>query len=351
MSPRVLLLLFLSFLPVAARASCNLHLRYENGELRWDAVPGAQQYWVQESFDGMKTSRNFSTRENVVKVTHRASAPTVVRYAVTAEIETGVRALADGDSTDACVSAINVTLGVDAAFRDLTRRAVLPIVGSTPGAFGGRFRTALVMRGSPDQHGRLIFHPAGGVASDSDPSMRYSFSGPEPLAFDDVVAAMGQSGIGSMDVVPDADSLTRLPEMQVRLYNDTSIGTFGTFVTPVLPYDYLGSRGLEIRIPDARFRVNVGLRALTGVTVKVLVFGADGRLRDLRDRDFPAGWMQLTSASDFAGSTLAPGESLTLLFTGGAVPFYTITENATNDPTLVVPPARGSSSDVGAYVD
>lgn len=351
----VLIAALFSALPLSADF-CDLSLRYENGQLRWNAITGATNYTILESYGALKAPVYSSTLHTFVPVDQRASGPITVRYIVTAEIEPGVRLTtgqpqAQDEALDACTGMIEITLDVDPEFRKFARKAVVPVVGSTPGAFGGRFKTALELRGGASQHGRLIFHPAGKPASDDDPSIPYSFVTSRVISFDDVVAAMGQQGIGSLDIVPDADSSDRLPEAEVRLYNDTAMGTFGTFTRPVLPYDYLRPAGFEIRIPDPRFRVNVGLRALEETTVQVVILNTAGRPEGLRNFTFPAGWMEMKSASDFVGRPLEPGQSLMISVFGAAVPFYTITENATNDPTLVLGPIRGTQTDLSKFVD
>ena len=345
----------LSALPLSADF-CDLNLRLEHGQLRWNSITGATNYTILESYGALKAPVYSSTLNTFVAVDQRASGPIPVRYIVTAEIEPGVRLMpgqpqTQAEAMDSCTGVIDITLGVDPAFRKFARKAVVPVVGSTAGAFGGRFKTALELRGGANQHGRLVFHPAGRAAADTDPSIPYSFVASRVVSFDDVVTAMGQQGLGSLDIIPDDDSSDRLPEIDVRLYNDTSIGTFGTFTNPVLPYDYLRPAGFEIRIPDPRFRVNIGLRALEETTVQVIILNTAGRPEGLKNFTFPAGWMEMKSASDFVGRALEPGQSLTVSVFGAAIPFYTITENATNDPTLVLGPARGTQTDLSKFVD
>ena len=154
-----------------------------------------------------------------------------------------------------------------------------------------------------------------------------------------------------LEIIPDADSTDRIPETSVRLYNETSLGTFGTYTQPVFPYDYMSPASMAVRLPDARFRVNIGIRTLAATTVTAVIRRADGRLDGLRTLNFPAGWMEMKSANDFIGAVLLPGDQVTLSFNGAAVPFYTITENQTNDPTLVVSPAEGTTRNVSGYVD
>lgn len=351
MKLRLLVSLSLALLAFPALAEfCDLDLRYQNGEVRWKSIPGAVRYTVLETYGGLKPPFYYSTTRNFVTVDHRASDPVTVRYTVTAEIEPGVRATAMGWS-DACTGSIDVAIAADPEFRRFTRRAIVPVVGSTPGAFGGQFRTAIELRGAANEHGRLVFHPAGRVASESDPSIPYVFSDTRVIVHDDIVAAMGQSGLGSLEIIPDPASTDRIPEVSIRLYNDTSMGTFGTYAAPVFPYDYLRPASMPVRVPDARFRVNIGITTLTATTVQAIIRRADGRLDGLRTRNFPAGWMEMKSASDFVGVALQPGDQVTLSFNGAAVPFYTITENRTNDPTLVIAPAEGTSRNVGNYVD
>lgn len=348
---RALIVLILALALPAAADFCDMELRYEQNQIRWRTITGAENYTVLELFDSTHPPVYSTTKNTFFDVTRRASGPVKVRYIVTAEVVPGVR-LAE-DSSDACTGAIEVTLPADPAFRKFTRRAIIPVVGSTAGAFGGRFKTALELRGDASEKGKLVFHPAGRAALDTDPSIPYAFTGGagNVIAYDDVVAAMGQSGLGSLDIVPDEDSADRVPETSVRLYNETSLGTFGTFSNAVTPYDYRTPQDVTVRIPDARFRVNVGIRALEDTRVTVLFYTASDRLDGFKTLNFPAGWMEMKSASDFVGRALQPGQSMVMTFSGAAVPFYTITENATNDPTLVLAPAAGSTRNLAALVE
>jgi hypothetical protein len=342
----------LAFACAAAANACTLSLRYEGGEIRWNPVPGADRYEVQESFNELATSRNFFTLRQSIAVAHRVTAPTTVFYRVYADISPQVQSTA-GEGVPGCTATISIQLQPDPELRRITRRVVFPLVGSTPGAFGGRFKTSLTLTAtSTRQKGRLVFHPASKAASDSDPSIAYSLEVPgDTRSFDDVVAEMGQSGIGSLDVVPDEAGEPIVPLAEARLFNDTAGGTFGTQAFAVFPSDYLHPAGVRLTPPDPRFRMNVGFRALGAASVTVLIHDSDGRLRDFHQLDFPAGWMQMTGLNEVAGSELKAGETMTLGFSGAIVPFYTLTENRTNDPALVVPDAKARSFNVGAVID
>lgn len=341
-----------SFATLTAAANpCNLDLRYESGELRWNSIAGVDQYQVLESFDEFATSRGTKTLKSAFPVTRRSSAPVNAYYQVTAEFVVGTRAQAVA-SIDTCTARLTVKLPADPALRDMTRMAVLPIAGSTPGAAGAKFKTSLTLRGV-SLKGRLVFHPVGRTALPSDASLPYTLGATSaPLVFDDIVAAMGQTGLGSIDVIPDADSDGRVPRIEARMFNETAGGTFGTFAPAVLPYQYLHPGAVQVQIPEGnRFRVNLGIRTLTATNATALIYGADGRLRDFTELSFPAQYTVMATAADFIRKPIVPGDSVTLTFSGSAIPFYTITDNSTNDPTLVVPPARAQSLSVDEYVD
>lgn len=350
---RVLLLVLIALAPRLA-AQCTVQLRYENRELRWNVVPGASGYYIQESADDLATSRNFLVRASVTSfpINHRASRPTKLKYRITAPYLPSVQlAGLITPSFDACTGELEVELPADPEFRAFTRRAIVPVVGSTPGAQGSRFKTSLkLVPSSANQRGRIVFHPAGRSASASDPSIPYRLT-TDALMFDDIVAELGQTGLGSLDIVPDDDAESTVPRIEARLFNDTDLGTFGSFAPVVFPFDYLRPAGTAIDVPDARFRLNLGIRTLTATNVQVLIYGRDGRLRVFKELSFPAEYVTLTAAAQFLGTTVAPGELVTLAPSGSAIVFHTVTENRTNDPTLVVAPARGTPNNVGGYID
>ena len=80
--------------------------------------------------------------------------------------------------------------------------AIIPVVGSTAGSFGSNFKTSVQVfnPSSSAAAGKLIFHKANNQGSSNDPSLSFNLAPGEMLAMTDVVAAMVQSGLGSMDV-------------------------------------------------------------------------------------------------------------------------------------------------------
>ncbi|HSP32736.1 MAG TPA: hypothetical protein VLU46_00295 [Thermoanaerobaculia bacterium] len=331
--------------------ACILHLRLSGpSTLTWDAVPAAVQYEVQESFDHFVTSSNYFIKANTFEIAHRTSRETSIDYIVTAILGGGIQSVLT--TSDACTEPINVKLAADAEFRALTRKAIVPVVGSVAGAFGSRFKTSLKLTATGGlQKGWIVYHPAGAVAKASDPSVRYDLNGlGASVAFDDIVAQLGATGVGSLDIVPDDDASSVIPEVEVRLYNDTPAGTFGTSTTAVFPFDYLHAPTMTLRIPADGFRINAGVRTLTATRAKALIYGAEGRLRTFVDLAWPADSVAFGTVDQIIRAKVAPGETVILYFDGSAIPFYTITENRTNDPDLVVArPAQ--STDVGSYVE
>ena len=338
----------------AAFAVCPLNVRFSDNPptLTWDSIPGAAAYEVQETFDNI-TSRSYYPQTTSLRIRRRSSSSIKVTYIVTAILPSSILAL--GDASEACRESTIVTLKADPAFRALTRKAVIPIAGSGPGANGGRFKTSLKLAATvAGERGRLIFHPAGTTARADDPSIRYEFNegvGQE-LQFDDVVTAMGGGGVGSLDIVPDEGASDLLPDVDARLYNDTTAGTFGTPAPALLPFDFLQPPALSVRVPasDSQFRINVGVRTLSETHATALVYGVSGRLRDFHGLVWPADYTTLTTIEQFIGVPVTPGESVTIFFEGPAIPFYTRTENRTNDPELLIPPRRRPLS-VGSFVE
>jgi hypothetical protein len=338
----------------AAYAICPLNVRYVDNppSLVWTDPGGVKGFEVQESFDNFVTSRNYFPDAPRFVIQRRSSARVRVSYVVTALVSSTV--LSVGPLSEGCTETIQITLEPDAAFRTLTRKAVVPIVGSGAGANGGRFKTSLKLTATgPQQQGVLIFHPAGRVGTSDDPAMRYSLDGAGAVKiYDDIVDAVGQSGIGSLDIIPDEGMSDVIPNIDARMYNATAGGTFGTNTSALLPYDFLHAPTLELQMPapDSQFRLNVGLRTLTETQATVLIYGTSGRLRDFKSLAWPANYTAFGTLPQFIGTALDAGESVTIFFDGAAIPFYTRTENRTNDPELFIPP-HVRTLDAGSFVE
>src|SRR5262249_6668059 len=142
---------------------------------------------------------------------------------------------------DLCVSEAVVLVHGDPELDRMTRRAVIPIVGTTGGLNGSLFKTVLKLTGNVTQYGRLVFHPIAKEGSDSDPSIPYSFDGNSSgvIIYDDLMAAFGFLGIGSLDVIPEGTNL-QAPRAEARIYNQAAEGTFGTMEPMMFPAEWFG---------------------------------------------------------------------------------------------------------------
>jgi hypothetical protein len=358
---RLGLILLLLSTAYPASATCFLNLRVVGGSggrplgLMWDVVSGSITYEVRESRDNFATSVNTTVFSTGFLIPRRASRATTLSYRVTAQLSAGVLGtLGERGSNDACVEQIEVTIPADPEFRQLTRKAVVPVAGSTRGANDAMFRTQVEMTSTfSDQRGRIVFRPAGQPPSDNDPSVPYTFEGNgQSVAWRDVVAAMGASGIGSLEIIPDDSASAIIPTTRVRLFHEDANGTFGTYTAPVYPYDYLVPVSLAVQMPDGDdARVNIGFRALAGnVAIKAIVYDVNGRIRRFHDLTIPAGTTLMNPAAVALGGVVFPGERIVFLPAAPVISFYTITDNQSNDPALFIAPVNASTTNVGNYV-
>jgi hypothetical protein len=245
------------------------------------------------------------------------------------------------------------------------RKGIIPLVGSTRGAYGSSFKTSLRINALPGAHGRIVFHPLGTVARDDDPSIPYSFAEnvhavSDFLQFDDIVGALGRSGLGTLDIVPDAFGGNILPTVTARVYNDTPAGTYGTDVPLVLPRDYFfnlyatdqAEGGLALFsgrtvVPPmaAVYRRNVGFRTLSDVELQAVIIRKDGTQEPAIVGSFPGEYSTMMPIEEFVrqfmgGRSITADDGLVISTRSGrAIVFYTYTDNRTNDPSMVVTPA------------
>ena len=159
---------------------------------------------------------------------------------------------------------------------------------------------------------------------------------------DDIVAAIGQSGIGSLDILqtfPFVYPITSLLPVEARLFNEAAVGTYGAFEEPVLPADAYKPIDWNVFVPSSRFRVNIGIRTLTAAHVTFFLIAADGAITE-KTADYAADFVFLDAADHFFGKAVNPGDQIVINVTGNdviAIPFHTLTDNSTNDPAVFNP--------------
>lgn len=220
--------------------------------------------------------------------------------------------------------------------------AIIPVVGSTPGAVGEAFFRTSVQLYNPRTErmtGRLVYHPAGSSSTPTDPALTYVLEPGETRSIADLLPAMGLTGLGSLDVVPDTDTAT--PVLVVRVFNDAgAAGTTGFTEEAVTPAEALvaGEEGFLIAPPDpALYRFNVGVRTLgSGATLTITARNAAGTVTRTLTRVYPPNFFeQRDSASFLNGAAVAANESITIrVDSGSAIVYGATVDNRTNDPSL-----------------
>jgi hypothetical protein len=237
--------------------------------------------------------------------------------------------------------AYTLTLTCGVAPPSLDAAAIIPVVGSTAGAAGAFFRSSVQLYNprAARMTGRLVYHPAGSSATSTDPSLAYVLEPSETRSIPDLLPAMGLTGLGSLDVVPDTGTAT--PLLVVRVFNDAgAAGTTGFTEEGVAPAEALvaGELGFLIAPPDPDlYRFNVGVRTLvSGATLTITARNAAGTVtRTLTRTYLPNYFEQRDSASFLNGAAAAANESFAVqVVSGSAIVYGATVDNRTNDPSL-----------------
>jgi hypothetical protein len=224
---------------------------------------------------------------------------------------------------------------------------VMAVVGSTRGGFGANFKTTVRLF-NPNSagflFGRIVFRPQG-ISSGDFASLHYSLAPGEMLSYEDAVAFMGQSGIGSLDVVVEGDGSA--PIVTSRVYNDA-----GTSGTAGLSQDLIGCdetlkgmarilrRGttgfLFTPMDPSRTRYNIGVRTLdSGATLQVTLKDFLGVTQRTVTKTYDPNWFEQVDAATFFGRPIVGNESIEIKVTiGSAIVYGATTDNVTNDPSV-----------------
>jgi hypothetical protein len=220
------------------------------------------------------------------------------------------------------------------------RTGIVPVVLSAPGTFGSLFKTGVQMT-NPGPNvitGRLVFHPQSKSASADDPNVPFQLLGGQTLSFPDIVAALGQTGAGSLDVISTSSPP---PLIVTRVFNDGgAAGTSGFTEPAVDPADALtqfDSARLVTPADPSNFRLNVGVRTLgLGAAVVVTLTSTSGTELASISRSYPAEYFEQVSASAFLNG-LTPGANQTISITvnsGSLIVYGATADNRTNDSSV-----------------
>jgi hypothetical protein len=223
--------------------------------------------------------------------------------------------------------------------------AVLPVAGSTPGAFGSFFRTGLQIA-NPNfgpTSGRLVFHPAGVAGSSTDPSVSFSIDARSTISYDDVVQTMGQTGLGTIDVV--LPSSAGVPLAIARIFDDAGAeGTKG-FTEEAVPLTgdkqvlFPGATGFLTGPADlTKFRYNIGIRTLLGgAFLTFRVRDANGVVLRSVDLSYDPTFFTQQPADTLLGGALPENAMIEVsCSSGGAIVYGATVDNTTNDPSAQI---------------
>jgi hypothetical protein len=224
---------------------------------------------------------------------------------------------------------------------------VIAVAGSLRGGFGSNFKTTVSLFNPSSAgflYGRVVFRPQGTTVGEFA-SMPYSLAPGEMTTFPDIVEAMGQSGIGSLDLVVKGDDSA--PIVTSRVYNDA-----GTSGTAGLSQDLIGCdetlkgmarilrRGttgyLFTPLEPGRTRYNIGVRTLdSGAKLEVTLKSWTGVTLRTVTKTYHPNWFEQVDAASFLGRAIEGNESIEIHVTeGGAIVYGATTDNVTNDPAV-----------------
>ena len=259
-----------------------------------------------------------------------------------------------------CAQDFQVLLDRDQGLARNATRMIIPVAGSVRGANNSVFKTRVVIenRWSDPITGKLVFHPAGTPGSSSDPSLAYSLPAGAFIAYDDVVESLHASGLGSLDVIPDAVGSGVYPEPVVRA-DVISLAPGGGEYSASLPvvtstsaYEgaVLGSPRFLVEAPRNK-RLAVGVRSLADpVTVSAFLLTPERNTRARTTRSYAAESYEQTSLSTWFDDQQQPGDTIEFVISrtsgqewvSGAIIFIAETDNVTNDLTILTPQTIGT---------
>jgi hypothetical protein len=232
--------------------------------------------------------------------------------------------------------ATNFRLQAEASSAPAVRVSTIPVVGSVPGANGSFFRTSLTLSNpsyAPIEC-TLLFHPAGRPGLDTDPSFPVEIPVNRTFFANDIIAAMSQSGLGSLDILTTGSPT---PIATARVFNDQgAAGTSGLAedAVPASP-NYLSVATVFIPADLANYRLNVGIRTITAADLNVTVYNADGTQAGSLVKTYAANFFEQVSAAQFLGfDPPAGGKIVVSAFQKEFIVYGATTDNHTNDPSV-----------------
>ena len=128
-----------------------------------------------------------------------------------------------------------------------TASSVWSNAGSLAGAADSFFKTSVQIfnpQAGP-LYGAFVFHASGTVASSIDPSMSFQIPPQQTLSYDDILPAMGLSGLGTVDI--QLNSASHSPAVIVtRVYDDADEAGTSGFTEDAISPEESGAGGRVI---------------------------------------------------------------------------------------------------------
>jgi hypothetical protein len=220
-----------------------------------------------------------------------------------------------------------------------TRVAVLPVAISAPGSFGSVWKTEIqVYNPNPSTLTfRLVFHVARVSGKSTDPHLDFSILPLSTVHVPDLLPAMGQSGIGSVDVLALSDPNNSVAGV-IRVFNDAGAAGTSGFTESSEGFLEQNNSGILICPADPSLqRFNVGVRTMEqGATVQVTVRDGSGHTISQFTRSYDPTYFDQTDVAAFLGGAATPGNSsITVHVLAGSLYLYGVSaDNRTNDPSF-----------------
>ena len=243
-----------------------------------------------------------------------------------------------GAATDNKTNDPNMQMAAKIAPRLGSGTSVIAVAGSVVGAFGSRFATEAQIHngGTEAMEATLRFHPAAASGKADDPSLKLTIAPRATITMPDVVASLGTSGLGSMDIV--TTSATQ-PIAVVRVYSVSDSGQT-SMTEDVIPIEAAlrqGEKGIILAPHDLeQARFNIGIRSLEeGATLTVTVRNADGTVAKVITLNYPANYFIQSAAGALLEMDLRGDQQILFRVDQGSAVIYGVwTDNKTQDPSL-----------------
>jgi CubicO group peptidase (beta-lactamase class C family) len=295
-----------------------------------------------ELFDENGSLVTSRTREIPAQQTVQLNRP-FQRLSGRADIESGYAVITVLSGQDVYVygSVIDNSTGDSTAIpmkgEDGSHRQWIAAAAHSSGAHGSTWRTDLCLlnRSGESSAAQITFHRDNGDTR----SLSINVSDGQQIVVGDVVAQLGMTGSGAIEIDSDGPLLT-----SSRTFNAGAEGTFGLFLDGVPIENTVGS-GHSVWLPQLQqngsFRTNIGLLNTSDsqARIRISLYGAGGDELTSRWRTLdPGAWIQLQEPfSRLAGHTdIDAGSAKIEVDSGdGVIAYASVIDNATNDGTAI----------------